>query len=220
MTRSIGFRYAALILLGLFAGCSILPKEPEPKTYFVLEADPQSAPHFDNSVSKSLLIGATTAGIFINSPRILFGNSPETRSFYQYSLWTEAPTIQFTRLLLGKFEHGNAFKTVSRASVGAIGDYQLNTEIKELYQDRTVSPPVARLIVAADMVKMVDRRILASRTFSEVVKLDHDNASGAVHAFSTGSNKIMNDIVTWSVGVVPRSEPASKAADDETAVAE
>jgi cholesterol transport system auxiliary component len=197
-----------LLLAAAISGCSILPKEGVSKTFFVLEPGAEPAPQFSAVKPVALLVGTTSAGMFINSNRILFSDNPETRSYYQYSFWTEPPTVQFSRLLIGKLEQSNGFETISRASVGAVGDYQLNTEIKEFYQDRSVSPPLARVVIAANAVTILDRRILASSTFSESVPLEQDNAAGAVRAFTAASGKIENSIVSWIYDAISKGGSA------------
>ena len=193
------------ILAGIY-GCSILSNSQEPKTYFVLEAPPDSSPQFETPLPKTLLLGASNGGIFIASPRILFSDTPGTRSYYQYSFWTEPPTLQFIKLLLGKFDYSKGFRVVSRSSNGVVGDYQLNTEIQEFYQDRTVSPPVARVVVAADLLSVIDRKIIASRSFSEAVPLTADTAAGAAGALSKATDKLLDDLIKWTVESVPPGE--------------
>ena len=206
------FPLGALLVLplaGLIAGCSILPKESASKTFFVLDVSKEPVPHSAEQLKTGILVGAASAGLFINSNRILFSDNRDTRSFYQFSFWTEPPPLQFTRLLLGKLESSGGFETVSRASVGAIGDYQLNTEIKDFYQDRTVSPPVARVEITANVVAFFNRRVIASQSFSQEVKLEDDNASGAVRAFSAATDKIGTDIAAWVFEQVRKNEAAS-----------
>ena len=115
----------AIVLSGFaaaFTGCSILSNTQEPKTYFVLEVPPETSPEFKSPIPKTLLLGAANGGIFIASPRILFSDTAGTRSYYQYSFWTEPPTLQFIKLLLAKFEYCKGFQVVSRSSNGVVGD--------------------------------------------------------------------------------------------------
>lgn len=196
---------AALASLPL-QGCSILPKEPEPKTYFVLEAPAETAPIFQSVISKALLLGASGGGIFVASPRIVFSDSPGTRSYYQFSFWTEPPTLQFNRALIAKFDRSKAFSTVSRSSVAAIGDLQLNTEIQEFYQDRSVEPATAKVVVTADLIAVTDRKILASRSFTESAPIGEDNAAGAVAALSKATDKLQNNLINWVVESAPKGD--------------
>ena len=212
-------RLSSLLTLLLLAlgpsGCgSLLPKDGSDRAFFVLSdearADKGAASKLDGDArleAKRLLVRNTKANGFINSHKIIFGENPRTRGFYQLASWVEPPPERFTLLMMERFEEADLFASVSRLASSTLGDYQINTEITEFYHDISGKPGKIHIRVAAELIDLGRRVVLSSRSFTAVVPAKSYDVEGAVSGFNQATSQVLDEIFQWTSEVC-RNAPA------------
>jgi ABC-type uncharacterized transport system auxiliary subunit len=144
-----------------------------------------------------LLIKNTAADSFINSNRIIFGDSEYERGFYRFASWVESPSTRFSTLLLTAIEKSGIVRNVSRSTGTVLGTVQLNTEMIECYHLTTPGRGVGKVKVRAELLSLQNRSVIAVKEFSSEVPVKSYDAEGAVVAISSALNQIVVEMVPW-----------------------
>jgi cholesterol transport system auxiliary component len=167
------------------------------ESFFIISDD--SSVHQQTSPTSgfNLLVRETKANAFINSSKIIFSDDPATRKYYQLARWVEPPTARFTLLLIEHLERAKAFASVSRLDSSTLGDLQLNTEITEFYHDTRETPGNVVIRVNAELIDLKKRSTIKEKWFTKTVPVKDFSAAGAVAAFSTGINEILDEMLVW-----------------------
>jgi len=195
--------YATVLFLS--AACSVPKLGPgEATRYYVLvdqREDSVEAPH---QIKGTLLVLETEAAPFLASRKIIFSDSPSERGYYQYASWTESPNKQITGLLVNRLEESKALSTVTKVSGTTVGDFQLNSELLELYHDISERPGKARVSLRVELVNLKTRKIIAQKKFSAQAKLEEYDAAAAVEGLSHAVSNILHQVQSWLVKHVPK----------------
>ncbi len=194
------FRLAVIFMLIIMFsgfGCSLkLGKKTSSKTYYVLQ-DPGSGKTTYRKRALSLLLGETTAPALASSRKIVFSRTPDTRSFYQYSSWSETPPRFITRLLLNRLESTGLFTTVCHRPAVVHTDLQLAIELIEFYHDASSQPGFARIKISAQLFDNRKKSTIDQRYFSQQITVATYDAKGAVQGFSQAVSLILDDVIDW-----------------------
>ena len=189
----------ALILAtaALLAGCSLTAPRPEQK-FFVLDAGVAAPVAVQAQHPLTLLVAPTSAGSFYDTQEIVFARSGGTRSHYQFSNWTEAPSRRASGLLLARLDRAAAFKVIATTSSGVRGDLLLRTHIEEIFHDATQPPGVARVVLTAELSAPVKRTLVARRTFTAELPVARFDADGAVQALGLALGQVLDQVTAWA----------------------
>jgi len=193
----------SLILASGFTACSIsLGPSAEEKQYFVLEGNLSEVKTNSQSVDQNLRVRETEAGRFVDSQRIIFSKDDQSRGYYQFAYWVDAPPKRLGMLLESYIEKAGIFSSVFRESSGVPADFELRTEVLEFRHHIASSPGEVIVSIRAELVSLVDREIVGRKTFSAVKEASAYNAGGAIEAFSLASNEVLQSIAVWVSGQV------------------
>jgi ABC-type uncharacterized transport system auxiliary subunit len=198
------WKYSSVLLMMLIAcavlgGCGpLFGGARADKEFFVLNDDGYTPKALSSLDPLVLLVRDTKANRFVNSHKIIFAEAPEKRGYYQFAQWVEPPTDRVTLLIVERFERVGVFRSVSRIASSTLGDFQLNTEILEFYHDISRTPGFVRITLSAELVNLVDRKEVVQKKFTCDVPVEVYNAEGAVRAFTIGTNRLLNELVSWT----------------------
>jgi cholesterol transport system auxiliary component len=212
--RKLWWRPAAVALvLALAASCGVqLPGTGERAQLYVLT--PKSTYPADlPKVDWQLLVEKTVSPAGLDTPRIAVAYSPIELDYFARSNWTDRAPEMVLRLLVESFENSGKIIAVGRDSVGLRSNLVLKTELREFqaeYDRGTASsqsggangsgkPPSIRVRIAAKLVKMPQRVIVASETFENVVPAERNNMEAIVGAFDEALGKVLKHIVVWTL---------------------
>lgn len=220
---------AALAAIGAFAittACDItLPGTGDPAQLYVLT--PKST-YPDNlpKVDWQLLVEETTSPAGLNTQRIAVAYSPIELDYFARSNWTDRAPEMVLRLLVESFENSGKIIAVGRDSVGLRSNILLKTELREFqaeYQRKpgsdqaqgeatgSGSAPRIRVRLAAKLVRMPRRIIVASQTFEMIVQSEKNSMEAIIGAFDEALGRTLKGIVVWTLieGETIVNEPKS-----------
>lgn len=200
--------------LALTAGCDItLPGTGERAQLYVLT--PKSTyPDDLPKVDWQLLVEKTTSPAGLDTQRIAVAYSPIELDYFARTNWTDRAPEMVLRLLVESFENSGKIIAVGRDSIGLRSNIVLKTELREFqaeYERKETSgqggdgatgngkPPQIRVRVAAKLVKMPQRIIVASRTFEQVMPAERNSMESIVGAFDEALGKTLKRIVIWTL---------------------
>jgi len=190
--------FLSLLFTAALTACSIsLGPGAEEKQYFVLESDFSEVETSVHPVDQKLRVRETEAGRFVDSQRIIFSKNEQSRGYYQFAYWVDAPPKRLGMLLEEYIEKAGVFSSVFRESSGVPADFELRTEILEFRHHIASSPGEVIVSLRAELVSLVDREIVGKKTFKVVKEASAYNAGGAIEAFSLASNEVLKSIAAW-----------------------
>jgi len=200
--------------LALTAGCDItLPGTGERAQLYVLT--PKSTyPDDLPKVEWQLLVEKTTSPAGLDTQRIAVAYSPIELDYFARTNWTDRAPEMVLRLLVESFENSGKIIAVGRDSIGLRSNIVLKTELREFqaeYERKETSgqagdgatgsgkPPQIRVRVAAKLVKMPQRIIMASQTFEQIMPAERNSMEAIVGAFDEALGKTLKRIVIWTL---------------------
>lgn len=206
-------RRAAGLIGGLLSvtaltACSVaLPGSGVPPRIFVLS--PKSTFEDDvPSVDWQLLVETPSASSGISSSRIALRRSSIELEYFGRAAWTDSAPKMVQTLMIESFENSGHIISVGRQAIGLQSDYILKTDLREFqaeYLDESGVPmpegsaPFIRIRLNAKLVKMPDRKIVASRTTEYILKAPGPSMNEIVAGFDAALGKILKRVVSWSL---------------------
>lgn len=196
-------RGAVVLALGLtLAACGgLLPQRLPPPQLYTLT--PKST--FDQTippVSWQLAVEDFIAPSGLNTPRIAVSREPLTLDYYAGAQWVDTAPNMVRRLLIESFENSERIVGVGRFAISLRNDYVLRPELREFqaeYPSGKEQPPTIRVRVNVKMVKMPQRRIIASETFERTLQAPDNRIATIVQTFDQTLGKVFRDIVQWTL---------------------
>lgn len=206
--------FALVAMMALTASCDLtLPGTGERSQLYVLT--PKSTyPDELPKVDWQLLVEQMTSPAGLDTQRIAVAYSPIELDYFARTNWTDRAPEMVLRLLVESFENSRKIIAVGRDSIGLRSNIVLKTELREFqaeYIDKDASnqggggaigsgdAPQIRVRVAAKLVKMPQRVIVASQTFENVMPAEENNMEAIVGAFDEALGKTLKSIVVWTL---------------------
>lgn len=187
----------------LLSGCAVqLPGTGEPPRIFVLS--PKST--FNENLPKvdwQLLIDTPIAAAGINSSRIALRQRQIELQYFANAAWTDAAPKMIQTLMVESFENSGKIVSVGRQAVGLRANYILATDLREFQaeylEDGPNAPPEVRVRFNAKLVKMPERRIIASETYDYLIPAQSTALIDIVMAFDEALGKVLKRLVEWAL---------------------
>jgi cholesterol transport system auxiliary component len=212
--KVLGLATVAALTLATVVGCGVqLPGTGERAQLYVLT--PKSTyPEDLPKVDWQLLVEKTVSPAGLDTPRIAVAYSPIELDYFARSNWTDRAPEMVLRLLVESFENSERIIAVGRDSVGLRSNIVLKTELREFqaeYDRKDTSgqgiegatghgeAPKIRVRIAAKLVQMPQRVIVASRTFEHVAPADKNSMEAIIGAFDYALGKTLKHIVIWTL---------------------
>ncbi len=184
-----------VILLGLCACGSLLPKPPPAPTLHLLTWDSAARAMPSAPALTSLRINQPQAAAGFDSRRIIYLREPYRLDYFAKHEWADTPVRMLAPLLLSAFDAGGRFRVVTGANSAASAEFSIDTEIIRLQQDFSQSPSQAQLTVRASLLDNATRRVLVSREFDARVPAPSEDAAGGVKAANLALKQVLKDLV-------------------------
>lgn len=205
---------ALVVGLATTAACGIrLPGTGERSQLYVLT--PKSTyPDDLIKVDWQLLVEQTTSPAGLDSQRIAVAYSAIELDYFARANWTDRAPEMVLRLLVESFENSEKIIAVGRDSIGLRSNIVLKTELREFQAEYDQKPesdqaqggatgsgkaPTIRVRIAAKLVKMPQRIIVASRTFEHARPAEKNSMESIIVAFDATLGKTLKDIVIWTL---------------------
>ena len=180
------------------AGCSVIPKVNEPIPLYTLSA----VSEFGQSLPKvdwQLVVGTPVASADLNSTRIALTRAPGVVEYFAKGAWADYAPILLQDKLIESFEASNAIVSIGRDAVGLKPDYVLQSDLRDFQAEYSGEIPTAHLRLAAKLVRMPDRRIVANILTEQKVAAAGNSLPQIVDAFDRAASQAFEEVV---VGVL------------------
>ncbi|HET6621012.1 MAG TPA: ABC-type transport auxiliary lipoprotein family protein [Dongiaceae bacterium] len=190
MTR----RHFGLAAGAALAGCGLIPKVNDPVPLYTLSA----VTRFDRSLPKvhwQLIVGIPVASADLDTTRIALTRSPGVIEYFAKGAWADNAPILLQDKLIESFEASGAILAVGRDAIGLKPDYVLQSELRDFQAEFAGSAPTAHLRLTAKLIRMPDRRIIASFATEEKVAAAGGSLPEIVDAFDRAASLAFENIV-------------------------
>lgn len=176
------------------AGCSVIPKVNEPIPLYTLSA----VSRFGQSLPKvdwQLVIGTPVASADLNSTRIALTRAPGVVEYFAKGAWADYAPILLQDKLIESFEASKAIVSVGRDAIGLKPDYVLQSDLRDFQAEYSGAAPTAHLRLAAKLVRMPDRRIVANILTEQKVAAAGNSLPQIVDAFDRAAGEAFEEVV-------------------------
>jgi cholesterol transport system auxiliary component len=197
---------AGLALLTTLAACGVIPKYNEPVNLYTLTPKttfPETLPKVD----WQLVVEMPVAAASLDTPRIALQRTPLTFEYYAESAWTDNAPAMVQTLLIESFESTRQIPAVGREAIGLRPDYILKTDLREFEAVYKADNPMPTVWVRmnAKLVRMPERRIIASETFGTEMPATGSTLKDVVEAFDEALGKVLKQIVMFTLAAPAQS---------------
>ena len=176
-------------------GCGVIPKVNDPVPLYTLSAVSQFGQSLPE-VDWQLVVGTPVASADLNSTRIALTRSPGVIEYFAKGAWADYAPILLQDKLIESFEASNAIVSVGRDAVGLRPDYVLQSDLRDFQAEYSGAAPTAHLRLAAKLVRMPDRRIVANILTEQKVAAAGNSLPEIVAAFDRAAGEAFEEVVT------------------------
>lgn len=182
------------------AGCSsLLAGAPAPNLYTLTPVPTVDFPPGGGRVSWQLLVDAPVSAAALDTERIALSRSPTTVDYFADAAWTDHAPLLVQSLIVQSFENSGRIAAVGRESMALRADYILNTELRHFEADYGSGSPVARVELAAKLVRATDRNIIAQERFNATLPAKANQVPDVVEAFNAALHQALRQLVDWTL---------------------
>lgn len=177
------------------SGCSgLLPKVNEPVPLYTLSA----VTEFGRSLPRvdwQLVVGTPVASADLDTTRIALTRSPGVVEYFAKGAWADNAPVLLQTKLIESFEASGSV-AVGRDAAGLRPDFVLQSELRDFQAEYGEGGnPVAHLRLAAKLVRMPDRRIIATATIDQRVPAAGASLAQIVDAFDRAAGEAFQEVV-------------------------
>ncbi|MSP43111.1 MAG: hypothetical protein EXR08_07065 [Alphaproteobacteria bacterium] len=204
MSPMIGHMAKFVSCLALLAGLSAygfkLPGSgPAPNTY---DLSPKST--FDAAlpeVKLQLVIEEPSSARGIDTDRISLRPSPLEIKYFAGARWGDLAPRMVQILMVESFENTGKIVAVGRQSIGLRPDFSVKSDLREFQAEYFDSGGLPQIHVRLNvkLIKMPEARIVASRTFDEILPGTGKEITALVQGFDETLAKVIRKSVEWTL---------------------
>ena len=184
----------------LLSACSIkVFGGVESRSYYVLQ-DLNECSLGEPKKDVTLVVVDASSSRYISGQKIVYSPNPSQRGYYQFANWFEPPVKRLSFLLRKRLECQGYSIQGLESSDNPVAQYQLTTELVDLYHDTSSAPGYARIVLSAELLDLQTYKSIGKQTFEQKIEPEDYNAESEVDAFNQGLTKILSEVTVWVDG--------------------
>ena len=164
-------------------------------------------------VKWQLVVETPIANASLATTRIALMRSAMQIEYYARSNWTDRAPQMVQTLMVESFENSQRIVSIGRESLGLRSDFVLKTELREFQAEYPFDSgeteveagagagvaPQTRVALAAKLVQMPRREIVASSTFEGVADAARDDLIAIIESFDMALGRVLKGLVEWTL---------------------
>lgn len=191
--------FLAGVLLFTLTSCSFgLDFSATEQTYYTIVEKPAKPVPSAEQFAMDVIIQETRSSAFLSGRKIVFGETPQTRGYYQFAAWTEPLPSRFSALLTQSLRASRLFRSVAKSTSAARGDIEILTELVDAYHASGSSPGSVHFELEVDILESRTGNILGHNRFVKDVPVPSYDAAGAVAGISEAAYNSIDEIIAWT----------------------
>lgn len=188
---------ALALLLGVLAGCSVLPENEPLRVYLLPSAPPAAAG--GTPLDKALRITTPQASRMLASERIAVVPQGNQISAYQGARWSDTAPALLRDHLIEAFQQDGRLPSVTSEDANLPADLVLYSDLRAFQSEYRDGQPHAVIRLDARLVDRHSRRTLASRRFETRQASAGTGVEQVVDAFGRASDALGREVLKWTL---------------------
>jgi len=191
---------ASFALLATLAGCNVLPGVNVPVNLYTVTPKttfPEGLPKVD----WQMVVETPSSAASLDTARIALQRTPLTFEYYADAAWTDNAPAMVQTSLIESFEATHRISGVGREAIGLRPDYVLMTDLREFeaVYDGDNQIPTIWIRMNVKLVKLPERRIVASDTFGDKLPATGSKLPDIVAAFDEALGHVLKKVVLFTL---------------------
>ncbi|WP_127958485.1 ABC-type transport auxiliary lipoprotein family protein [Serratia microhaemolytica] len=191
-------RYLPLLLVMILAGCTIIPESPVSQVYLLPAKPGVATATATKPLNRSLRIAQPNTSQFLAGARIAVQPQGSEITVYSGARWSDPTPALLRNRLIQEFRAHGYFRSVSSDEDNLQADYELGgdlTSFQSIYQGKQ-----GEVVIRFDarILRVSDRRVVASRSFVVRQPIEGRNMQLVVKAFGNASDQLAASMVNWT----------------------
>ena len=188
------------------AGLGQLQSVATPNELYALTPKSTFSPNLPR-LTQQIVVEEPSATAAVSTDQIAVQPTALRVQYLPGARWVDRAPLIVQALLIESFENSNRVPAVGSSAIGLRADYYVATDIRE-FQARLpegAGPDTPLRVEVRLNIKLIDAeedRIIASRSFEEMVNSVSDDAPDVAVAFDEALGDVMRDAVEWSVRTI------------------
>jgi cholesterol transport system auxiliary component len=188
---------AALCLLTLLGGCSILPQSAPLQIYLL--PSHASAPSAGAAVDWSLRINQPQASQALDNARIAVLAQDNLISSYAGSRWSDPAPRLLRNHLLNSFQNDGRVRALSSDDDSLQADFSLGGELQAFQTEYQQGEIRVLIRLQARLIDSRSQRIIASQRFEVRQAVADPQVPAVVVAFGQASDQLAAQLLNWTL---------------------
>lgn len=184
------------MLAMLLSACTILPTAPVSQVYLLPVPPATNAPRAQ-SVNWSLRVSQPATSQFLNSSRIAVQPQGQEIAVYQNSRWSDPAPILVRNRLIQEFRADGHIRAVSSDDDSLQADVELSGDLSAFQGVYLTDKSEVLIRFDARLVRISDRRIIATRHFEIRQPIKGTEMNEVVQAFGLASDQLATQVLNW-----------------------
>ncbi|MGB5259218.1 MAG: ABC-type transport auxiliary lipoprotein family protein [Gammaproteobacteria bacterium] len=192
--------HVALLSALLLSGCAVLPgPNLAVINKYVLEYNTTASATAtgDEGELPVMIVSVPRAIGGYDTSRIAYREQQYDLRYYSKSRWADTPAQMLAPLITEAINATGEFRTIYASPGASAAGYRLDSELIHFYQDFTVQPSQMRITLRAQLINLVENKVLASRLFDLRQAATSEDAYGGVQAANRATGRLLNELVQF-----------------------
>lgn len=211
--RSLRTLAVAVIATGLL-GCSLLIDRRGEVTVYAPAIEQQGQPGVSQRAHAWQLVVAQPHAIApLDGTHIVVAPVPGEIEYYKGARWREAAPAMLQDLVLQALHDFSGLSSAVAPASGVVADYLLLSDLRDFQAEyRGAKTPIVVVRITLQLVRYADASVVAARTFAVEEPCRTERIADVFAAFQSSINKLLLDVVEWSVAEADRQSSTVNAA--------
>ncbi|WP_145483798.1 ABC-type transport auxiliary lipoprotein family protein [Yersinia aldovae] len=193
----------SLLPLALLSACTILPSAPISQVY-LLPAQTATVTPRAQTVDWSLRVSQPATNQFINSTRMAVQPQGQEIAVYKASRWSDSAPILLRNRLIQEFRADGRVRAVSSDDDSLQADVELSGDLSAFQGVYSSDNSLVLIRFDARLVRISDRRIIATRQFEIRQPIKGTEMNEVVRAFGVASDQLAAQVLNWTLQQAPQ----------------
>jgi len=146
-----------------------------------------------------LAVGVPRAHPGFDTPQIAYLRQPHELNYFVTSRWADTPSRMVWPLLAQALEQAGSFRAVVLSPSPVTANIRLDTELLRLQQNFGTQPSRIQLTLRAQLIDVVNKKVIAVKLFDETENAPSDDAYGGVIAANLALQRVLDQLADFCI---------------------
>lgn len=186
-------RYILVVLILMITGCTTTYKNIDEFTLLY-----QNNPTTTNTqTNSSISIAPIKTKQSLNTKNLIYLYQDGSIGSYQYSRWSDTPSVMLEQLITQKIQDAKIFSSVAPLASQSKSDYMLESYLDSFYHNIEQNKSDGYINISCRLIDISQKKVISQQQFKITSPSKSIDAKGAIQALQNGSNALTQEVVLW-----------------------